>query len=441
MQYQSRVVYAALCFAVALSGGCIFTATPGERESGSGSDTAVGPAPDTSVEDGGKDYAVAFQASNQLTFEWPGLDASARHSFRVRNTGDGSLMIDGLRFGDNPDEVFRLDPNSLPDKLAAGEPYALSSGEHIESTVVFSPAAREAYDGELIVEVASGGGQTHTIELTSTSPDNDCPYAVARARLKNSDADWVAELETEADKTVQLSAADSEDPDGTIAEYGWSITERPASSTAELAPSSDVADPTLFLDRFGSYRVELVVEDDAGRTNCGGPATVHIEATADEGQVTVELSWSTPADDDAADTNGADVDLHYRNARGRWEQERWDIFWHQQTADWGEEGDNSDDPEMTTDNTNGSGPERVVHPNPVEDQVYHIGVHYYDDSGFGPSYAQVRLYQSGELVIKFGEKHLPETFYFWHVAEFTGYPSDSVETIDRTFENIPSQGE
>jgi hypothetical protein len=441
MQYQSCVVCAALCFAVALTGGCIFTATPGERESGSGSDTAVGPAPDTSVEDGGKDYAVAFQAPNQLTFEWPGLDASGRHSFRLRNTGDRPLTIDELRFGDNPDEVFRLDPESLPNKLAAGEPYALSSGEHIESTVVFSPAAREAYDGELIVDVASGGGQTHTIDLTSTSPDNDCPDAVARARLKNSEQDWVSELETEADKTVQLSAADSEDPDGAIDEYEWSVTERSANSTAELAPSSDVADPTLFLDRSGSYRVELVVEDDAGRTNCGGPATVHIEATADEGGVTVELSWRTPADGDQTDTNGADVDLHYRNARGQWQEEQWDIFWHQQTADWGEEGDNSDDPEMTTDNTNGSGPERVVHPNPIEDQVYHIGVHYYDDNGFGPSYAVVRLYDSGELVAKFGQKYLQKTFSFWHVAKFTGYPTESVETIDETFEEMPNRGE
>jgi RHS repeat-associated protein len=71
---------------------------------------------------------------------------------------------------------------------------------------------------------------------------------------------------------VTLNGRASSDPDGNPITYAWSLTNRPAGSTAVLAGANTVA-PTFTVDKPGSYVASLVVND--GKLN-SAPDTVTI---------------------------------------------------------------------------------------------------------------------------------------------------------------------
>lgn len=61
-------------------------------------------------------------------------------------------------------------------------------------------------------------------------------------------------------ETVTLDGRQSSDPDGSVLSYAWRIKEAPSGSTAVLG-NPTAAQPTLILDKSGSYEIELVVSD------------------------------------------------------------------------------------------------------------------------------------------------------------------------------------
>ncbi len=61
-------------------------------------------------------------------------------------------------------------------------------------------------------------------------------------------------------QTVQLNGAGSSDADGNPLTYAWSFVSRPAGSTAALS-NPIVVNPTFVADKFGTYVVQLVVND------------------------------------------------------------------------------------------------------------------------------------------------------------------------------------
>lgn len=79
--------------------------------------------------------------------------------------------------------------------------------------------------------------------------------------------------------TVNLDGSASSDVDGDVLSYAWSFAERPAGSTASLVGAASVT-PSFIADVYGTYRVQLVVND-------GSVASV-----ADE--VVVSLDNTTP---------------------------------------------------------------------------------------------------------------------------------------------------
>jgi len=212
------------------------------------------------------------------------------------------------------------------------------------------------------------------------------------------------------------------------------LTERPQGSTASFTPTNTAADPSLFLDLTGTYRAQLEVTDSNGMTSCA-PSTVVIVATPDQ-DIHLQLVWDTPGDNDQTDGSGADLDIHYKRDSDPWNGDMGDLYWHYPDRDWGVQGDMTDDPSLDIDDTNGAGPENVSHDNPPDD-TYSVGVYYYADNGYGPSYATVRIYIAGALAQEFDNKFLAATGKFWYVADLE-WPSATITPIDQVTDNFPT---
>ena len=127
----------------------------------------------------------------------------------------------------------------------------------------------------------------------------------------------------------------------------------------------------------------------------------------------VQLTWTTPGDSDATDSNGTDLDLHLVHgnapadpsapdhdgdgAPDPWFDPLYDCYWSNRTPDWGERADGRDDPMHDIDDVDGGGPENISVARP-ELATYRVSVVYQEDNGFGPSHATVRVYLAGRLV-------------------------------------------
>lgn len=262
----------------------------------------------------------------------------------------------------------------------------------------------------------------------------ECPTVEATARNVG-DASGQTDLQTGVLSNVVLDGTGSTDPDGDDADlrYRWTLVSRPEGSHTELLPDTNVEQPRLFLDFAGTYEVELRVYDADGNINCGDPALVTIEADTGDGLV-IQMTWDTPSDDDQTDSIGTDMDLHYLNPQGTWDEDPWDAYWRNSKPDWGVAGDPADDPVVGEDDSDGAGPEIVTHRQPA-DRVYEVGVYYYSDRGMGLSRATVRIYIDGTLEFE-QSRELTHTGIFWHVAKID-WAARSIEEVDVTRAGFP----
>lgn len=345
-----------------------------------------------------------------------------------------SLEISNIEIADDAGGTFGIRDDSLPGDLADGGVATIDDDDRVSFDVTFTPSAEESYAGRLRIDSNDPARQEHDVELTGSGTDASCPTASARGRESGATS-WTSTVDTDPLETVELDGSFSSDPDGSISQYQWSIIERPADSTTRLTPSSSATRPNLYVDVVGTYRVELKVYDDEGVADCGPPAVVEINAIPDD-DLYAQLTWNTPADSDPTDDNGTDLDLHYLNTQGSWNQSPWDCFWHNKNPNWGDSGSASDDPNLVIDDTNGAGPESVRHDGHVSGQDYELGVYYQNDEGFGPSYASLRIYHQGQLEGEWLNKFLEGTGDFWRVAVFTGEPS-TVYTRDTKYNGFP----
>ena len=156
--------------------------------------------------------------------------------------------------------------------------------------------------------------------------------------------------------------------------------------------------------------------------------------------IRVELTWDTPNDPDPTDQGpeaGSDVDLHLMHPLAKspgsnsidfdedgekdgWFDNGFDCFWFSYDLDWGPQnpanpGQDPSDPTVVTDDTDGAGPEVIELEEPQADIAYTVGVHYWNDHDFGPSYATVRVYIDDVLAYEKGGVKL-EKLDLWEVA-------------------------
>ena len=230
-------------------------------------------------------------------------------------------------------------------------------------------------------------------------------------------------------------------PGSSIASWKWSVLQ-PTGSASFFVPSDTFPNPQFQANVAGEYAFSLDVWDGSGIKSYV-PWVGKVLVVPDEA-IHVELIWTTPNDPDETDEGpeaGTDLDLHFvhdayaysmpdQDGDGvpdPWFMQPFDTFWYNEEPNWGSFDPSIDDnPSLDRDDTDGAGPENL-NLNTPENTTYRIGVHYWSDNAYGPSYATVRVYIYSNLVFEVVDQKL-ENLDLWDVATIE-WPSGKVSLV------------
>ncbi len=381
------------------------------------------------------------------------IGEQARRTVEVNNCGTTDLRVLSVALLERSHQDFSvlapLDGLSNDCTLEAGVACLgearLEPGASQTVLLGYAPAAEGAAGGRLVLETDVPDDTQVELQLYGRGTHNRRPVAVCEARVLHT-PDWDTypdeeqALQTIPLTTIELQGSGSFDPDGPIHRHKWRIAEQPETSGARILPAEATPDPTFMPDVAGLYVLELEVMDEQGassRPSC----QVFLDVVA-SGDIHVELTWDTPADPDQSDAGfgaGADVDLHLLHPLGDWFCAPRDLYFANANPDWGNAFDPSDDPSLDRDDTDGWGPENVTLDSAEGQMVYRVGVHYFDDHGYGPSFATLKVFIGGVLRYEQASHRLGHSDDFWDVATIA-WPSGLVTPIDRTY-NPPPRGD
>lgn len=219
----------------------------------------------------------------------------------------------------------------------------------------------------------------------------------------------------------------------------WELAGRPDGSRARILPDVDEREVRFEPDLLGEYDVAVeLTREDGESTDCAGSVRA-----LPERDIVVQVAWDTPGDPDQQDEGfgaGADVDIHFLRAGGAWNCHPGDCFYANATPDWGELGDPADDPSLDIDDTDGLDPEQISLSRPEEGGVYDVGVHYFNDHGFGPSTVTVRVFIRGDLHWESPPTRMAATDNWWNPARIH-WPEARVEVLDGGVADLPPRDE
>ena len=187
-------------------------------------DGKINSAPDT----------VTISTSNSKPVADAGPDQTVYVTQTVQLNGSGSTDIDG-----NP-----LTYDWLFTARSAGSSAVLSNPAIVNPT--FTADKFGSYTVRLIVNDGLLNSNPDTVSISTL---NSPPVANAGPNQT-----------VKVGALVQLTGAGSIDVDGNSLTYRWSITAKPAGSTAALSNPA-IVNPTFTADKFGSYVIQLIVND------------------------------------------------------------------------------------------------------------------------------------------------------------------------------------
>ena len=371
-----------------------------------------------------------------------------KKTITVKNCSEGKdleIKTLALLMGDEKFDADVFDISKPLEKDADRDVIIIPKRESREFEVSYTPTGEFSNIGRILIDSNDEANGAIRINLRGKGTNNVCPVAVANAALLKEDGSPLSVpsdfIKTIPLKTIKLYSGESRDPDGnnSALRYEWNVRSRPSGSEARLSPEGTAKEPSFFLDLAGKYVFELNVYDELGQQSCE-PALVTVESIPDE-DIHIQLVWKTPTDRDSSDTAGTDLDLHYLHpsSQGVWNDEQWDVYWRQKTQDWGQKGDETDDPSLDIDDTDGFGPENVNHDNPTSGKDYSVGVYYYNDDGYGASYATVRIYIEGELKYETPSQYMQEEDTFWYVATIS-WPSKQILAKEKIGPGVQFKG-
>ncbi len=302
--------------------------------------------------------------------------------------------------------------------------------------VQFSPQQIRRYEGEITLESQGIFGEETTVSLRGDGVAPPCPQAVINgfSDQQTSTANPTATLQGIPLEIVHFSAEDSFAADGgPIEAYEWTLVETPSDTLVELGLPADGPINELYLELSGTYVVELHVWDQQGTRSCE-PARMTVEAVSNDA-IHLQLVWDTPTDPNPFNNSGTDLDLHFLHQNGSWNSAPWDCHWLNMNPVWGDANNDDMNPRLDIDKVDGWGPENINLLIPEDGVRYSVGVHYFSDHGYGPSYATVRIFLNGELEFELADRHI-EDREFWHVADID-WPSQAITVRDQITDGFP----
>jgi len=318
----------------------------------------------------------------------------SRAEVELESCGDRALVITALALADDGGGVFALDLAGL------GLPLTVAAGARVEVPVSYAPDAVAALgsDGQYLrdrgrLRVTSNAYLAALeVALSGFGGSGACPFAVIE----------VAEGAEVLPQTALHLTSASTSAAGEIVRWEWSVL-APEHSVSQFFPSAGVAAPSFQPNIVGTYLFRLEVYDSAGNKSCA-PAEYLVDVRSHDA-IHVELLWRTPGDIDETDEGGgatfswgSDVDLHFLHplAAGQFFDDAHDCYWKTPLMEWGPVGP-AGDPRLDRDDRDGGGPENLNMATPEDGMRYQVGVHYYNDWGYGGAFATVRVYIYGVL--------------------------------------------
>lgn len=317
-------------------------------------------------------------------------------------------------------------PLGVPPTLS--NPLVMVPEEFYNLRIQYSPTAPSPVgpDGKPIPKKYQVSFQTNTFDgyvylpITVVAVEAACTTPVIK----------VAEgTQVDIGTLIHLSGKSSFSPFGQIVSYEWAVVQ-PEQNSGSLMPSAYAPEPTFLIGVPGDYTFKLRVTDEKGNESCQ-EASVTVQA-AKKNRMTVILSWSPVYPIAPIPPNlGPDVDLHFIHPKAfdpaygpdsadiapkdgvpdGWFDTHWDCFWYNRYPNtnpdiqwqWWSFGPYvENDTKLLFDSQDGTGPEVLEHGLEFLDKnVYHLGVHFFDDYGYGPANVTLLLYMAGDLVYQY----------------------------------------
>ncbi len=326
----------------------------------------------------------------------------------VRNNGEGALFLSGYSLENSGNGVFNIE--SGPDM---NEP--IRQGETVAINLSYQPTSDSASSDTLIILSNDPDEEEVRIPIDGEGlHENQCPVADAGTGMQ-----------VEPFQTISLDGTNSNDPDGYIIAYEWTLMQHPSDSHASPVPPTSPT-PTFTCDVPGSYTFRLRVMDNAFTWSCQD-ALVTYECVPGE-TIHIQLVWNT---------DDVDLDLHLIRPNGTYWDLNDDCFYktcipsadNPDPLDWQGLGH----PSLDRDDTNGYGPENINLNDPGIGN-YKIVVFYYDSHNWpNPATdATVRVFvfgaEAASATVHFDQEHMR-----WDVFEMQWTGNDAI------FQNLGNQ--
>lgn len=360
-------------------------------------------------------------------------------SVEIQSCGDRPLSISNIEFINDGNGVFGLDASGMgafPIVVAPNDTRVLPVSYFPEGVAQIDASGNIAFDTGLFRVTSDAYLAEFDVEVQGYGTDGACPTSSIQVTEGE-------EVLPQTNLTLRGSGSAST---GNISGWEWTV-EQPVGSQSIFLPSAYVQNPTFEANIVGEYTFKLRTFDAQGTPSCED-AEFTVFVTSDKA-IHVELLWTTPGDIDETDTTplgalasvGTDLDLHFLHPSGAnfdanfdfvndgWFHDTYDAYWANVNPEWAglAPGDN---PSLDRDDTDGAGPENLNLDVPEFNKNYRVGVHYWEDHGFGNSIATVRVYVWGNLQFEWAGVQLTN-HDMWDVCEIQ-WPGGAVNKLEHS---------
>jgi len=325
----------------------------------------------------------------------------------LRNCGEVPLNVRRV-------SVANIQSGSFGIAAPVGTPFTLAPGATRSVQIALSPAATGEVLGRLDLETDLAGDAVPVSLRGFGRGAVICPTPSPGAAREFS-GPYASSIEVPVGAEVFLDAGLVGPGPSTVS---WSTTMAPPGASVTFTPTPVEGRVQIRVTVQGDYRFRMRYTNSSG---CEGVADVNLRvrpATGVGEGLRIVITWRTPGDPDEFTDPGSDVDLHLarRTSSGVLWNTSNDCYYANRTPTWGVPTDLSDNPRLLRDETQGLGPEIIVLENPWEQ--YYIAVHYFSDSGFGPSDVTLRIFWDG-IQVRSATRRLTRTNDVWLAAEIS----------------------
>ena len=385
---------------------------------------------------------------NPVDFGSVVVQQSSTKTVTLSVCGDDAVTLSGVNLSPSTDAtLFDLDKSGLklPVLINPGDKGKQFKVTYRPKDVKKNAAGQyEADLGEVLVDSDALGSPT-VVKLRGLAINSEQPVCIITAKDECTGQSLPPTGgEVAVQCTLKLDGKNSYSPMGGNVSFQWSV-EAPPGSADVFSPSPYMPQVEYTCNLVGNYKVCLKVSDQYGvESQCCLPVSVPVPPGCH-----VELTWNTPLDPDQTDQCkecGADMDLHvvhpyasgpdldHDGAPDGFFDNEFDCYWmntNPQNPKWCPHMNPVDPamclPHLDLDDTNGAGPENFTYKAAEPDRCYKVGVHYFDDHQWGPSYPTIRVWIEGQLIYENKDPPKMKVLDMWEVGELccvvTGAPA------------------